>query len=72
LATPQTPTELLKDLAIETLKIRTNHPCEKIPQSERERVTNELLSIAERLVSKYGLSIPEARRVIAELSSVSV
>jgi hypothetical protein len=45
---------------------------EKIPQVERETVRNELAAIAERLVGKYGLSIPDARRVLHELLDVSV
>jgi hypothetical protein len=43
-----------------------------IPEDEREAVRNELVAIAERLVAKYGLTIPDARRVLHELLDVSV
>jgi len=44
----------------------------KISSVERETVRTELVRIAERLVSKCGLSIPDARHVLHELLDVSV
>jgi hypothetical protein len=70
-ATDQNHTELLKDLAAEIGKL-PKRVREKIPQGERERVRGELVTIAERLVSKYALSIPDARRVLHEVLDVSV
>jgi hypothetical protein len=64
--------QLLRELVVETRKLSGNRVRDKIPQAEREAVRNELLSIAERLVGKYGLTIPEARRFEHELLDVSV
>jgi hypothetical protein len=65
-------TELLKELVVETRNLSENRIRDKITPSERETVRTELTAIAERLVSKFGLSIPDARRVLHELLDVSV
>jgi hypothetical protein len=43
-----------------------------IPEKERQVIRSELILIADRLVKKVGLSIPEARRAIQEILSVSI
>lgn len=65
-------TDLLKGLVVESRKLSATHICDRIPQAEREQVRTELVAIAERLVAKYGLSIPDARRVLHEMLDVSV
>jgi len=65
-------TEVLKGLVVESRNLSENRIRDKITPSERETVRTELTAIAERLVGKYGLSIPEARRVLHELLDVSV
>lgn len=44
----------------------------KIPTDDRDRVRSELVTIADRLVKKWDLTIPEARRAIKEILDVSV
>jgi hypothetical protein len=43
----------------------------KIPSTERELISSELVFLAERLV-KQGFTIPETRRVLFEMLTVSV
>ncbi len=65
-------TQLLKDLADEAHRITAIRVRDKISSAEAETVRSELLLIAEGLVSKFGLTIPEARRLLHELLDVSV
>jgi len=65
-------TQLLKGLAVEKRKLSGNRVRDKIPSGEREAVRSELVAIATRLIGKYGLTIPDARRVLHELLDVSV
>ena len=65
-------TEVLKGLIVETRNLSENRVRDKITPSERETVRTELTAIAERLVNKFGLSIPDVRRVLHELLDVSV
>jgi hypothetical protein len=65
-------TEVLKGLVVESRKLSSIRVRDRIPQAERETVRNELAAIAERLVGKFGLSIPDARHVLHELLDVSV
>jgi hypothetical protein len=65
-------TEVLKGLVVETRNLSENRVRDKITPSERETVRTELTAIAERLVNKFGLSIPDVRRVLHELLDVSV
>jgi hypothetical protein len=68
-------TQLLKELVVETRRLsncKGNRVRDKISSGEREAVRSELVAIAERLVAKYGLTIPDARRVLHELLDVSV
>lgn len=44
----------------------------KIPKKERETVRGELAAIAERLVVRYNLTIPEAQLFLREMLTVSV
>jgi polyhydroxyalkanoate synthesis regulator phasin len=44
----------------------------KIPTEMREEIRSELVLIADRLVKKLDITIPEARRVIKEILDVSV
>lgn len=44
----------------------------KIPKAERELVGDELVYIADRLVKKCKLTVPEARHAICEILGVSV
>jgi hypothetical protein len=44
----------------------------RISTEERETVRDELAAIAERLVARYRLTIPEARQLLREMLSVSV
>lgn len=48
------------------------HVRDKVSPSEVERIQKELLSIAERVVARYGLSIAESRRLLIELVGVTV
>jgi hypothetical protein len=64
--------EVLKGLVVESHKLTTTRMADRIPQAERETVRAELVAIAERLVGKFGLSIPDARRALHELLDVSV
>lgn len=64
--------QLLKGLAVETHKLSGNRVRDKIPADEREAVRSELVAIATRLIGKYGLKIPDARRILHELLDVSV
>jgi hypothetical protein len=65
-------TEVLKGLVVESRNLSENRIRDKITPSERETVRTELTAIAERLVNKFGLSIPDVRRVLHELLDVSV
>jgi hypothetical protein len=65
-------TEVLKGLVVESRNLSENRIRDKITPSERETVRTELVAIAERLVGKFGLSIPDVRRVLHELLDVSV
>ena len=65
-------TEVLKGLVVETRSLSSNRVRDKITPSERETVRTELTAIAERLVNKFALSIPDVRRVLHELLDVSV
>jgi hypothetical protein len=65
-------TEVLKGLVVETRNLSENRVRDKITPSERETVRTELTAIAERLVNKFGLSIPDVRRVLHEMLDVSV
>lgn len=65
-------TEVLKGLVVETRNLSENRIRDKITPSERETVRTELTAIAERLVNKFALSIPDVRRVLHELLDVSV
>jgi hypothetical protein len=65
-------TEVLKGLVVESRNLSENRIRDKITPSERETVRTELVAIAERLVNKFGLSIPDVRRVLHELLDVSV
>lgn len=44
----------------------------RIPAYEKELIANELVWLAERLVSKYSLTIPDARHYLRERLTVSV
>lgn len=44
----------------------------RIPASEREQIGEEFVTIAERLVRKYGFTIPECRQYLHECLGVSV
>ena len=65
-------TQLLKELVVETRKLSGNRVRDKILPGEREAVRSELVAIAERLIAKYGLTIPDARHLLHELLDVSV
>jgi hypothetical protein len=65
-------TEVLKGLVVETRNLSENRIRDKITPSERETVRTELTAIAERLVNKFALSIPDVRRILHELLDVSV
>lgn len=65
-------TQLLKGLVVESRKLSGNRVRDKIPSAEAEEVRTELVCIAKRLVDKFGLTIPDARRVLHELLDVSV
>jgi len=65
-------TQLLRELVVETRRLSGNRVRDKILSGEREAVRSELVAIAERLVAKCGLTIPDARRVLHELLDVSV
>jgi hypothetical protein len=64
--------KVLKGLVVETRNLSENRVRDKIPMDERETVRNEQVAQAERLVAKYGLSIPDARRFLHEMLDVSV
>jgi hypothetical protein len=44
----------------------------KIPPEEKELIENELVTIADRLRKKYGLTIPESRLEIHERLHVAI
>jgi len=65
-------TEVLKGLVVETRKLSSIRVRDRIPPVEAELVRTELVCIAKRLVDRYKLTIPDARRALHELLDVSV
>jgi hypothetical protein len=64
--------KLLKELADEARMLSNRRIRDRIPPVEAELVRTELVCIAKRLVDRYKLTIPDARRALHELLDVSV
>jgi hypothetical protein len=74
LATVSESTQVVRELINETrrLKEKQKEPMPEISAEEREEIREEFVACAERLVLKYRLTIPQARRKLHEILDVSV